>query len=476
MSTCEGSDFDTYLLVLNGNPSSDNSPRVLAESANDIKCVTASNRAFISARLLGGVYYIVVTGNGASSGTYNLTVTAVPGPASKEVPWGLDRIDQRVLPLDKKFGVKDSGQGTWFYLIDSGVRLTHEEFEERVEGGYDFVNNRDDVHLDCTGHGTHVAGILAGKTYGVARKARIVSLRVYGCNRRATTSSIINALDWAVYHWTRTGSNGIIVLSLNTKQPSQALTSMMESVLKRGLPVIVPAGDEAGSSCASYPAWVEAVMTVGASDISDRVSSFSNRGNCTDIYAPGSEIESAWHTNDFATRRVSGSAQAAAHMGGVVSHLLVLNEGVVQGELVNDVIKSISGRCRWRQRAVEENGDSHGGGGTHGGGEIRAAAGHAGRAQADDGGGERGAVRGGGGRVGGGLAAHCVLGRADVRLQGAGGERRGGRRHRGERGVRGGGGADGRVHVVPARAQAGRGGGDGGLAGPGALGGGVRRL
>eukprot|EP00178_Gracilaria_changii_P001131 TRINITY_DN1161_c0_g2_i1.p1 TRINITY_DN1161_c0_g2~~TRINITY_DN1161_c0_g2_i1.p1 ORF type:complete len:820 (-),score=130.93 TRINITY_DN1161_c0_g2_i1:96-2555(-) len=344
LSTCEGSEFDTYLLVLNGNPSSGNSARVVAESANDIKCVDASERAFISARLMGGLYYIVVTGNGASSGTYNLTVTATLEPASKPVSWGLDRIDQRELPLDKKFDVSGFGQGTWFYLIDSGVRLTHEEFEERVEGGYDFVNNREDVHMDCTGHGTHVAGILAGKTYGVAKKARIMSLRVFGCDRRARTSSIINALDWAVYHWTRTGANGIIVISVNTKQPSQALTSMMESVFKRGMPVIAPAGDEAGSACDSLPASMESALTVGASDRLDRISSFSNSGNCTDMYAPGSEIVSAWHTGDYSTRVVSGSAQAAAHMGGVVSHLMALNEGLVQGKLVSDVIKSISTR------------------------------------------------------------------------------------------------------------------------------------
>ncbi|PXF41566.1 Extracellular serine proteinase [Gracilariopsis chorda] len=341
MSTCEGSEFDTYLVVLTDNPLNKSFPRVIAESANDINCDKGVTRAFVSARLYGGTYYIMVTGNGAQEGKYNLTVTAQL-ESSSALPWGLDRIDQRRLPLDKSFNVKDSGQGTWIYLIDSGVRLSHEEFEGRAESGYDFVNNRDDRHMDCTGHGTHMAGIIAGKTYGIAKKARIVSLRVYGCDRSAKTASIINALDWAVYHWTRTGSNGIIVLSLNTKTPSETLRSIVASIIRRGIPVVVPAGDDAESSCEGYPASEPNVLTIGSTDSMDRRSGFSNRGNCTDLYAPGSGITSAWHTSDGAKRTVSGTAQAAAHVAGIMSHLLVLNEGLLDATQVRNVMKSIS--------------------------------------------------------------------------------------------------------------------------------------
>lgn len=342
ISSCTGSDFDTYLALLDNNPVNSSQVSVLSESGSDIACLTGQRRAFISTRVKPGVYYLLVTGNGANEGAYNITVrgsVATPAP----LPWGLDRIDQRKLPLDNQYSVRDSGENVWIYVVDSGIRASHEEFEGRAQEGYDFVNNERDSSMDCTGHGTHVAGIIAGKRFGVARKARIIAIKVFGCDNKAKSSRLIDAIGWIlVDSKIKSRENVVVTLMFSTSDhESTILETTIKGLVRSGIPVIVPAGNHAANSCAFYPASVEEFLTVGATDILDDLSSFSNLGNCTNFFAPGSSIMSSWHTSDTSWRNLSGSAQAAAHMVGIVANLMALNSNM-KATSVKTILESIS--------------------------------------------------------------------------------------------------------------------------------------
>lgn len=342
ISTCIGSDFDTFVALLNDNPINTSDAVVISESGNDIACLSGRNKAFLSTSVQPGTYYIVVTGNAAEEGIFNITVIgskATPTP----VPWGLDRIDQRNLPLNSQYSVRQSGENVWIYVVDSGIHASHEEFEGRVQEGYDFVNNERDSAADCTGHGTHVAGIIAGRNFGVAPKSKIISIRVFGCDNKAKSSALIDAIGWIlVDSKVKSRENVIVTLMFSTSAgESTILGTTIRGLVRSGIPVIVPAGNNAASTCGFYPGSIDDFLTVGSTDSSDDLSTFSNSGNCTNIYAPGTAITSSWHTSENAYRTLSGTAQAAAHMVGVVANLMSLNSNIKSGT-VNNILESIS--------------------------------------------------------------------------------------------------------------------------------------
>lgn len=232
-------------------------------------------------------------------------------------PWGLDRIDQRTLPLDERYVYDGDGAGVHVYIIDTGIRATHSEFSGRVGAGFDFIDN-DAAPDDCNGHGTHVAGIVGGATYGVAKGATLHPLRVLDCNGVGYTSGVIAAIDWVTANHIKPA---VANLSLSGNS-STALDLAVRTSVAAGVVYVVAAGNLGIDACNASPAREATAITVGATNSADQRASFSNYGACLDLFAPGVNILSAWHTGDNAEQTVSGTSMAAPHAAGAAALFL----------------------------------------------------------------------------------------------------------------------------------------------------------
>ncbi|MCZ2525779.1 S8 family peptidase [Streptomyces sp. NPDC059506] len=229
--------------------------------------------------------------------------------------WGLDRIDQAALPLNGSYTYPDSaGQGVTAYVIDTGVRISHSQFGGRAFNGYDAVDN-DNVAQDGNGHGTHVAGTIAGSTYGVAKKAKIVGVRVLDNNGSGTTAGVIKGIDWVTANAQKPA---VANMSLGGGA-STALDNAVKNSIASGVTYAVAAGNSNTNASTSSPARVAEAITVGSTTNTDARSSFSNYGSILDIFAPGSSITSAWHTTDTATNTISGTSMATPHVAGAAA-------------------------------------------------------------------------------------------------------------------------------------------------------------
>ncbi|MFV2019729.1 S8 family peptidase [Micromonospora sp. LOL_023] len=229
--------------------------------------------------------------------------------------WGLDRIDQRNRPLNNSYTYPNTGSNVTAYIIDTGIRTTHNDFGGRARAGYDAFGG---TSADCNGHGTHVAGTVGGTAYGVAKGVRLVAVRVLNCSGSGTTAGVIAGVNWVTANAVKPA---VANMSLGGGA-SSTLDSAVASSISSGISYAVAAGNSNANACNSSPARVANAITVGATTSTDARASYSNYGTCLDIFAPGSSITAPWYTSNTATNTISGTSMAAPHVAGAAALVL----------------------------------------------------------------------------------------------------------------------------------------------------------
>lgn len=276
----------------------------------------------------------------------NDTVVNIDATTQTNADWGLDRIDQKALPLNSTYSYSQTGTGTTAYIVDTGILSTHQEFSGRVLNGYTAISDGNGT-TDCNGHGTHVAGTVGGTTYGVAKNVKLVPVRILGCDGSGASSNVIAGLDWIL----KNGSKPAVVNMSLGGAASSSLDSAVENLYNNGYVMVVAAGNSNTDACTSSPARTSNAITVAATDNTDTRASYSNYGSCVDIFAPGSQINSSWIGSNTATKVLNGTSMATPHVAGVVAELFqstpTATPQTITSNLLNqatsDVVKNPSG-------------------------------------------------------------------------------------------------------------------------------------
>jgi subtilisin family serine protease len=258
-----------------------------------------------------------------------VTTSATQSP----VTWGLDRIDQRALPLSNSYTYNTTASNVTAYIIDTGIRTSHSEFGGRASAGYDAIGDGQNGQ-DCQGHGTHVAGTVGGTTYGVAKAVRLVAVRVLNCSGSGSNAGVIAGVDWVTANAVKPA---VANMSLGGGAAA-ALDTAVTNSINSGVTYAVAAGNSNANACNYSPARAAAAITVGATTRTDARSSFSNYGTCVDIFAPGTDITSAWRTSDTATNTISGTSMASPHVAGGAALYLAANPTATPAAVRNALV------------------------------------------------------------------------------------------------------------------------------------------
>ncbi|WP_433797172.1 S8 family peptidase [Actinoplanes sp. CA-252034] len=232
--------------------------------------------------------------------------------------YGLDRIDQRNRPVNAAYTYNTTAANVRAYIIDTGVRTTHQDFGGRASSGFDAIDGG--TADDCNGHGTHVAGTVGGGAYGVAKGVQLVGVRVLNCEGSGTTAQVVAGIEWVTANAVKPA---VANMSLGGGADT-ALDNAVSASITSGISYSIAAGNGflglfALDACTQSPARVPAAITVSATNSSDAKPSWANRGTCVDVFAPGINIPSTWNTNDTATNTISGTSMATPHVTGATA-------------------------------------------------------------------------------------------------------------------------------------------------------------
>lgn len=277
--------------------------------------------------------------------------------------WGLDRSDQRDRPLNQTYNYESTASNVHAYIIDTGVRGTHNEFAGRMGNGYTAVNDGYGTN-DCGGHGTHVAGTVGGTIYGIAKGVTIHPVRVLNCAGSGSTAGIVAGMDWVA-------QNRVLPAVANMSLGGGASTALDQGVARltaAGVTTVVAAGNDSSNACNYSPARAPSAITVGSTTSSDAMSSFSNYGSCVDIFGPGSSVTSAWNSSNTSTNSISGTSMASPHVAGAAALYLAGNPNATVAQvtaalLANASSNKISGIPSGPNKLLYTIGLSGGGGG-----------------------------------------------------------------------------------------------------------------
>jgi subtilisin family serine protease len=312
---------DEYIVLLkSGGPEvSGVAKQLVTEAKGDLRYVYTDVLRGFSARIPGraveGLRHNPIVESVSPNGVVRIDESQDSPPS-----WGLDRIDQAALPLSGSYSYGASGSGVNAYIIDTGIRATHQEIAGRVFPGFSAIS--DSVGTDdCNGHGTHVAGTVGGKTVGVAKAVSLIAVRVLACSGGGSEDGVLAGLDWVARNRVRPA---VANMSLSGGL-SSILNQAIANLVATGVTVAVAAGNNAVDACFFSPASAPSALTVGATDRYDTQATYSNYGACLDLYAPGSGITSSWGGGDTTYRSLNGTSMAAPHVAGAAALYLQLN-------------------------------------------------------------------------------------------------------------------------------------------------------